>query len=313
MAAAVPQGNTLPAPVTAADRRTRNLAVDRWSPDETATVKTAPDRYTAVERYREKFPGSTRSDDAIFRHFFNLRPDLRKVIPAWSDEEMAPILSADTVEDALAEYRRQFPGSTRSDPAVRREWYELRPEKRGLAHRGRKLGGRNTVPLKGTFREKFRIPMSSKQDPKGYNAAVYFCRKFDKPYDEALPLWTKCLAERRRRREMRLQKLADRDQLKKERKKRSRIEKPVPAIKKERQKPVVPEKPPAEIPKFTCGYLLDQQVVHQGSKSSPYFGWTGRIVKIVRTGSTEHLMVSFGKGGAVLILPKFVKPAGGAP
>ncbi|PKG32113.1 hypothetical protein [Methanoregula sp.] len=289
----------------------KNFNADRWSAEEIKTVKPSLNRYDALARYREKFPDSCRSDDAVFRQYFNMRPDMRKKIAVWSVEEQAPILAADTVDEAVTEYRRLFPTSTRSDPAIKREWYDLRPEKRGLVPCGRKKGGRNKVPLKGTFREKYLIPMSSKQDPKGYNNAVNVCRKYNKPYDEAIKLREADKAERKRRKEERLLIRQNRaaartvKKIPKERKPREGRKNPAIAPKTPATSPTVPD-----IPKSSAGFSPGQKVVHNGSKSSPYFGWTGRIVKIVRSGKSEHLMVSFGKGGAILISDKFVTPAG---
>jgi hypothetical protein len=157
-----------------------------WSPDETAAIRSCNSRKEAKQRYRELFPDSPRLPSTVGRRFYDVRPDKRE--PIWSNEEKAPILAAETVEDALAEYQKLFPGSTRTIAAIKREWYELRPEKRGLVPTGRKKGGRNKTPLKGTAREKYGIPMSTKQDAKAYNHAVYICTKFDKPYTEALEL-----------------------------------------------------------------------------------------------------------------------------
>lgn len=303
LAASCPGGSALQLPAG----RAKNLTLERWIPEESEVVRTSPDRYTAVERYRKKFPESTRSDDAIYRHFFKTRPDLRKAIPVWTAEEIAPILSAETVDNAIAEYRRLFPESTRTDPAIKREWYGIRPEKRGLVPCGRKKGGRNKAPLEGSFREKYRIPMSTKQDPKGYHNAAYICVKYNKSYNEALPLWIADQAEKKRRREEKLLKrqrrAAARAAAKHAPQKVPRKQKVKPAI-----APKVTEKPvpvPAVL-KSSAGFAPGDEVVHNGSKSSPHFGRAGRIVKIVRSGNSEHLMVSFGKENAILISDKFV-------
>lgn len=285
--------------------RVMNFTAERWTTEETEAVKTALDRYDAVERYREQFPGSTRSDDAIYRHFFNLRPDMRKTIPVWTTEEDAPILSADTVDDAVAEYRRLFPESSRTDPAIKREWYEIRPEKRGLVPCGRKKGGRNKTPLKGSFREKYRIPMSTKQDQKGYNNAVYICQKYGKPYDEALPLWIADQVERKKRK---AEKLLNRQRSVEGRAAAKREKAPLKRKESPTTAPKIKETP-VEVPavqRSSAGFAPGDEVIHNGSKSSPHFGWVGRIVKIVRSGNSEHLMVSFGKVGAILISDKFV-------
>jgi hypothetical protein len=157
-----------------------------WSPVEEGVLKICNSRKDAKQKYLEKFPDSLRAPATVARRFYDLRPECRE--PLWSDEEKAPFQVAETVEGAIGAYRNLFPNSHRSDAAVRRKWYELRPEKHGLVPCGRKKGGRNKAPRPGTAREKYGIPMSTKQDAKAYNHAVYICTKFDKPYPEALEL-----------------------------------------------------------------------------------------------------------------------------
>ncbi|MDD5048079.1 MAG: hypothetical protein PHH09_04055 [Methanoregulaceae archaeon] len=155
-----------------------------WTDEETALLKECNSRQEAKQRYLERFPDSTRLSATVGRRFYDVRPDKRE--PKWSDAEKAPILAAETVESAIAEYQQLFPKSTRSVAAIRREWYELQPEKRHLISCGRKKGGRNKAPHPGTAREKYCIPFSTKQNKKGYNHAVYICKKYDLPYAEAL-------------------------------------------------------------------------------------------------------------------------------
>ena len=166
----------------------KNFDAERWSPDERKVITEAESRQSAIASYREKYPDSKRSDDAIGRQFYEIHPDKRSPDTPWTPEENQPILDADTVEEALAKYRQLFPESARSEAAVRREWYELRPEKRGEIPTGRKKGGANKAPRKGTAREKYQIPFSSKEDKKGYQNAVNLCKNYDKPYEEALKL-----------------------------------------------------------------------------------------------------------------------------
>jgi hypothetical protein len=166
----------------------KNFDADPWVELERDIVRKADSREDAIASYRERYPESTRSDDAIGRQFYELRPDKRDPKAIWTDQEKQPILDADNVEEAIADHRKLFPESTRTTEAIQREWYELRPEKRGEVPTGRKKGGTNKAPLKGTAREKYGIPFSTKKNKKGYNHAVYICKKYGKPYEEAVEL-----------------------------------------------------------------------------------------------------------------------------
>ena len=166
----------------------KNFDAARWTDEERRPILDADSREEAIASYREKYPESERSDDAIGRQFYELCPDKRSPETIWTDEEKRPILDAESVEDAIADYQKNFPLSERTIPAIKREWYELRPEKRGEIPTGRKKGGTNKAPLKGTAREKYEIPFSTKQNAKAYNHAVYICTKYDKPYAEAVKL-----------------------------------------------------------------------------------------------------------------------------
>jgi len=170
------------------DSRATNFDAAIWSDEEKQIAQDANTRKGAIASYREKYPESIRSDDAIGRQFYGMCPDKRSPNVAWTDEEKQPILSAGCVEDAIADYQNLFPESKRTIAAISREWYELRPEKRGEIPTGRKNGGTNKAPLRGTAREKYQIPFSTTQDQKGYNHAVYICTKYDKPYEEAVKL-----------------------------------------------------------------------------------------------------------------------------
>jgi len=166
----------------------KNFDAAQWSEKERDSVRISNTRAEAVSNYREKFPDSKRSDDAIGRQFYEMHPDKRSLDVPWTTEEKQPLLTADTIDQAIEEYQKLFPKSTRSIPAIRREWYELRPEKRGDIPTGRKKGIPKKTPLKGTAREKYQIPFSTTQDAKAYNHGVYICKKYDKPYAEALKL-----------------------------------------------------------------------------------------------------------------------------
>lgn len=155
-----------------------------WTAEETALLKDCNSRQEARQRYLERFPDIPRLPATVGRRFYDVCPDKRD--PKWTDLEKVPIQTAETIECAIAEYQKLFPLSTRSLAAIRREWYDLRPEKRYLISCGRKKGGRNKAPHKGSAREKYHIPFSTKQDKKGYNHAVYVCEKFELPYAEAI-------------------------------------------------------------------------------------------------------------------------------
>jgi hypothetical protein len=176
--------------------RRENFEAARWTDPEREIIRQAKTRKEVIAEYRQRFPGSTRSDDAIGRQFYNAHPDKRNPERPWTPAENQPVMSAGTVEEAIAMYRALFPDSPRTDPAIRREWYELRPEMRGLIPCGRKKGSTNKTPLPGSAREKYQIPFSVKQDKRGYNNAVNLCRKWDKPYADALILRAADIAAR---------------------------------------------------------------------------------------------------------------------
>jgi len=207
--AEIPGTSPIPKEVVAVSEKTapgkkkgnhaKNFDADRWTTEERQPVQDADNREDAIASYREKYPESTRSDDAIGRQFYELQPDKRSPEALWTDAENQPILTADSVEEAIAKYQELFPESKRTIPAIKREWYELRPEKRGEIPTGRKKGSTNNAPLKGTAREKYKIPFSTKQDQKGYNHAVYICTKYDKPYAEAVKLEAADLAAKKQK------------------------------------------------------------------------------------------------------------------
>jgi hypothetical protein len=180
----------------------KNFDAARWTEEERQIVRDAETREEAIATYQAKYPGA-RSDDAVGRQFYEMHPDKRSPITEWTEQEKAPILFADNVEEAIAEFRKLFPESERTEAAIRREWYELRPEKRGEVPTGRKKGSRNAAPLKGTAREKYQIPFSTKQNAKAYNHAVYICTKYDKPYAEAIKLEKADLEKKKREKESR--------------------------------------------------------------------------------------------------------------
>jgi hypothetical protein len=185
-------------------------------------------RKEALVNYQEKYPDSKRSADAIGRRFYDLHPDKRN--PVWSVIEKQPILSAGCVEDAIADYQKHFPESNRTVPAIRREWFELRPEKRGEIPTGRKNGGTNKGPLKGTAREKYKIPFSTTQNPKGYNHAVYICTKYDKPYEEAVKLEEADLKAKKEKKADKIVKIPKKPPVKKDRLPFHQNQKPDPAV-----------------------------------------------------------------------------------
>lgn len=270
------------------NKTAKNFEAPPWTDDEREPIRAAISREDALFKYREKFPTSTRSPDAIGRQFYEIHPDKRNPEKPWAEDEKQPILTADTVEEAIAEYQRIFPDSIRTVPAIKREWYELRPEKRGEIPTGRKKGGTNKTPLKGTMREKYQIPFRTTDQPREYNNAVNLCKKYDKPYAEALKL-----------------READEDaRLKKKEKKAAAASKVSPRrITVRKQVPKTPE------PTVTSksGYSVGDDVVHNGSKSSPFFGRVGRIDEITVTDKIEHLLLRFGTS-SLSISSEFVVP-----
>jgi len=246
-----------------------NFDADRWSSEEKRVILEANSREDVVVKYREQFPNSTRSDDAICRQFYEAHPDKRSPDVPWTDAEKQLILTENSFDDALAKYRVLFPESARSDAAVQREWYGLRPEKRGEVPSGRKKGSTNPAPLPGTARAKYKIPFSSKQDKAAPKA----------PKTPKTPKAAKSTAD----------KPAKKDP----------VSKATPESKKAEK---------AVITTVDGRFAVGQEVVHNGSRSSPFFGRVGKITKITMTGKTEHLMVSYGSQNAIMILPEFVVP-----
>ncbi len=96
---------------------------------------------------------------------------------------------------------------------------------------------------------------------------------------------------------------------------RSRIDKPGPGIKKQVRpapKSQVPERVPELITRRTgLGFGVGCNVIHNGSRDSPHFGKVGKIVQIIKTGTTEQLVISFGSSSGAALSPKFVTIAGG--
>ncbi|MEN6610893.1 MAG: hypothetical protein ABFC24_08620, partial [Methanoregulaceae archaeon] len=268
----------------------KNFEASPWTDDEREPIRTATSREDAFFKYREKFPTSTRSPDAIGRQFYEMHPDKRNPEKPWTDDEKEPILTSDTMDDAIENYRKACPNSIRTDAAIRREFYELRPEKRGTVPTGRKKGGTNKTPLKGTAREKYQIPFTTTSNQREYNNAVNLCKKYDKPYAEALKIREADEAAR----------------LKKKEEKATEASKVSPGriTVLRKQAPKTPEAPPVTS-KF--GYRIGDDVVHNGSKSSPFFGRVGRIEKITTTDKIEHILLRFGNS-SISISSEFVVP-----
>jgi hypothetical protein len=289
------------------DNIAKNLEADIWSYGEKQVVLDANTRKDAIAKYREKYPDSPRSEDAIGRRFYAVHPDKRDPKFPWSNEEDQPILDAGTVDEAVAGYQKLFPESKRTIPAIKREWYELRPEKRGLAHRGRKKGGTNKTPLPGTAREKYLIPFSSKQDKKAYDHSVWICKKYGKPYAEAVKLEGTPHAVKYLKETSEIANILEKPP------KKIKVAKPPRELKKPAKSPVkVPVKAPIKVPdpvKSEAGFTVGQNVIHNGSNSSPYFRKVGKIVDIVRTGTSSHLMIRFGSQNTILLSPQFIMPA----
>jgi len=283
-----------------------NLGAEIWTDPEKEVILNASSRQGAIADYRQKFPNSTRSPDAVGRRFYTVHTDKRSPNLPWADEEKEPILTADNIEGAIATYRDRFPKSTRSTSAIRREWWGLRPEKRGVIPCGRKKGGTNKAPLKGTAREKYLIPWSTKQNKKGYNHAVYICTKYDKPYAVAVELEVADLKIKER-------KMVERAavkpvvKVKKIKVKKERTPRKTP-VARPILKPHTPCRAPDPVIKTESEFTLGCEVIHNGSKSSPFFGRVGKIVQIVKTNTTEQLIIRFGSTNAIALSPKFVIP-----
>lgn len=284
----------------------KNFDTEPWSDEEKQIVLNATSRKGSIADYKEKFPDSTRSDDAIGRRFYNVHPDKRKPVNVWSDEERQPILDADDVEGAIAGYRSLFPESTRTSGGIRREWYGLRPEKRGEAPIGRKKGGTNKAPLKGTMREKYMIPVSTKQDAKAYNHGVYICVKYGKPYTEALKCEAEDLEIKKQKKQKKVKVASNVPDTIKKTVSKSSVKKTPTA--KPAPKPRTPVKAPNQITQPVPGFGMGQSVVHNGSKSSPFFGKVGKIVQILKTNTSNHLIIRFGKMSTIAISPEFIIP-----
>lgn len=267
----------------------RNFEAPPWTDDEREPIRTATSREEAFFKYREKFPTSTRSPDAIGRQFYEMHPDKRNPEKPWTDAEKKPILTSDILEEAVENYRKAFPDSIRTDAAIRREWYELRPEKRGIIPTGRKKGGTNKTPLKGTMREKYQIPFRTTDQQREYNNAVNLCKKYKKPYAEAVKLREADEAARLQRKN---EKAAA----------ASKVSPGRIAVRK-----VVPKNPEAPPVTSKSGYKIGDDVVHNGSKSSPFFGKVGRIEKITTTDKIEHLLLRFGTS-SISLSSEFVVP-----
>ncbi len=305
-------------PGTNNGKAAKNFDADRWKEEERQVVLDANSRKEAIANYRERYPNSTRSDDAIGRQFYELRPDKRAPVLIWTENEKQPILTADSIEEAIAGYQELFPISGRTIPAIKREWYELRPEKRGVIPCGRKKGGTNKTPHEGTLREKYQIPFSTTQNKRGYNHAAYICAKYDRPYVVAIELEKADLVVKEQRK---AEKVAAKAAVKGRRGTRQNAErevdqnKPRTGIKKKRvrsaPKPRVPKRAPE--PATKSEFAVGRKVIHNGFKGSPYFGKVGKIVQVINAGATEQLVISFGSTNAVALSPKFVIPVlGGA-
>jgi len=280
----------------------KNFEADPWEDEERDIVRKANSREDAIATYREKFPESIRSDDAIGRQFHELRPDKRDPKAVWTDEENQPILDAENVEEAIAKYQERFPESTRTIAAIKRQWYELRPEKRGEVPCGREKGSTNKAPLAGTAREKYKIPFSTKQDQKGYNHAVYICKKYDKPYAEAVKLEEADLKIKKQK--MTVEVVEVKEKHPKKVKVRDEVKTPTPPVPKSRTR----EKRPDPVVESPSGFRVGQDVIHNGSNSSPVFGKVGKIVQIMKNGGSEQLMIRFGAATAIVLSPQFVTP-----
>lgn len=285
----------------------KNFDAGVWDDGEKQIVLDANTRKEAIANYREKYPDSPRSADAIGRRFYTVHPDKRDPKLPWSNEENQPILDAETMEEAVAGFQKLFPESKRTIPAIKRQWYELRPEMRGLVSVGRKKGIPNKVPHKGSARERYGIPMSTKQDPVAYNHGVYICTKYGKPYGEALKLEAADLGAKRLKKANKIARVPREKPAKK-----VKVAMPVREPKASVRVPVIrPVKAP-DPAKTEAGFVVGQNVVHNGSNSSPYFGKVGKVVDILRTSRSTHLTVRFGPQTAIQLLPEFLRPASAA-
>ena len=98
----------------------------RWAGDEAIIVIEADTPKEAVQRYRHIF-GDGRSEAAVYRFWTRHTDGTVTAMPRWTHEERITISKADDSPTAVEYYRAEI-GTTRTDSAIRGQFYRLRKD-----------------------------------------------------------------------------------------------------------------------------------------------------------------------------------------
>jgi len=104
--------------------------IQMWTAGENAVLAGAMSRQEAIALFRERFPDTTRTDGAIRRQWYEVRP-LATAPPdgrrgSWTPEEDAVLLQETTPASAVTAYQAKFGDAKRTYAALSSRYYRIR-------------------------------------------------------------------------------------------------------------------------------------------------------------------------------------------
>jgi len=109
--------------------------IQMWTAEENAVLASATSRQEAIGLFRERFPDSIRTDGAIMRQWYEVRPPLATAPPdgrqgSWSAEEDAILLQETAVTAAVQAYQAKFGDAKRTYAALSSRYYRIQRKAR---------------------------------------------------------------------------------------------------------------------------------------------------------------------------------------